>query len=51
MARKNPAAEDIISHLEALALARSGRLHEARRMSAIPVEIAQRKGPPSVVDT
>ena len=44
VARKSPAAEDIISHLEALALARSGRLHEARRMSAVPVEIAQRSG-------
>ncbi|MBA2356009.1 MAG: hypothetical protein H0V80_15265, partial [Acidobacteria bacterium] len=44
VARKSPAAEDIISHLEALALARSGRLHEARRMSAVAVEIAQRSG-------
>ena len=42
--RKSPAAADIISHVEALALARSGRLHEARRMSAVPVEIAQRSG-------
>jgi eukaryotic-like serine/threonine-protein kinase len=44
VARKSPATEDIISHLEALALARSGRLHEARRMSAVPVDIAQRSG-------
>ena len=44
IARKSPAAADIISHLEALALARSGRLHEARRMSAVPVEIAQQSG-------
>jgi tetratricopeptide (TPR) repeat protein len=44
VARKNPAAEDIISHLEALALARAGRLQEARRTSAGPVEIAQRSG-------
>ena len=43
-ARKNPAAEDITSHFEALALARSGRLHEARRMSPVAVEIAQRSG-------
>ena len=43
-ARKSPATEDIISHLEALALARSGRLQDARRMSAVPVEIAQRSG-------
>ena len=44
VARKNPAAEDMISHVEALALARSGRLQDARRMSAIAVEIAQRSG-------
>ena len=43
-ARKSPDVEDIISHLEALALARSGRLQDARRMSAVPVEIAQRSG-------
>jgi tetratricopeptide (TPR) repeat protein len=44
VAKKTPAAEDIISHLEALALARYGRLQDARRMSAVPVEIAQRSG-------
>ena len=44
LARKSPAAEDLISHVEALALARSGRLQDARRMSAVPVEIAQRSG-------
>ena len=43
LARKGP-LEDIVSHLEALALARSGRLQDARRMSAVPVEIAQRSG-------
>ena len=43
-ARKNPGLEDMISHLETLALARSGRLQDARRMSAVPVEIAQRAG-------
>jgi serine/threonine protein kinase/tetratricopeptide (TPR) repeat protein len=43
-ARKSPGLEDIISHLEALALARSGRLQDARRMSAVPVEIAQQAG-------
>ncbi len=42
VARKTPGLEDLIPHLEALALARSGRLQDARRMSAIPVEIAQR---------
>ena len=44
VARKSPATEDIISHLEALALARSGRLQDARRMAAVAVEIAQRSG-------
>ena len=43
-ARKIPALEDTISHLEALALARSGRLQDARQSSAVPVEIAQRSG-------
>ena len=43
-ARKYPGLEDLIPHLEALALARSGRLQEARRMSAVPVEVAQRSG-------
>ena len=36
--------EDMIDHIEALALARSGRLQDARQMSAVPVEIAQRLG-------
>ena len=44
LARKSPSTEDIISHLEALALARSGRLQDARRMSAVAVEIAQQSG-------
>jgi tetratricopeptide (TPR) repeat protein len=43
-ARKSPAEEDNISHLEALVLARSGRLREARRSSAVAVEIAARAG-------
>ena len=43
-ARKIPLLEDTISHLEALALARSGRLQDARQLSAVPVEIAQRSG-------
>ena len=43
-ARKIPLLEDTISHLEALALARVGRLQDARRISAVPVEIAQRSG-------
>ena len=36
-ARKSPATEDTISHIEALALARSGRLQDARRMAAVAV--------------
>ena len=43
-ARKDPGLEDLIPHLEALALARSGRLQDARRVSAVPVQIAQRSG-------
>jgi tetratricopeptide (TPR) repeat protein len=43
-ARKVPLLEDSILHLEALALARSGRVQAARQMSALPVEIAQRSG-------
>jgi tetratricopeptide (TPR) repeat protein len=43
-ARNSPGVEDIISHLETLALARSARLQDARRMSAVPVEIAQQSG-------
>jgi len=43
-ARTSPTWEDLIPHLEALALARSGRLQDARRMSAVPVEIAQQSG-------
>ena len=44
VARKSPAEEDNISHLEALALARSGQLRDARRTSAVAVEIARRAG-------
>jgi serine/threonine protein kinase/tetratricopeptide (TPR) repeat protein len=43
-ARKSPATEDAISHIEALALARSGQLQDARRMAAGAVEIAQKSG-------
>jgi tetratricopeptide (TPR) repeat protein/predicted Ser/Thr protein kinase len=43
-ARKGPGLEDMISHLEALALARSGRLQDARRTSALPVEVARQSG-------
>ena len=43
-ARKSPATEESISHVEALALARSGQLQEARRMAAVAVQIAQKSG-------
>ena len=43
-ARKSPATEDTISHIEALALARSGQLLDARRMAAVAVQIAQKSG-------
>ncbi len=43
-AKKSPATEDSISHLEALALARSGQLQEARRMAGVAVQIAQKSG-------
>src|SRR5262245_17000339 len=43
-AARSPGSADLISHLEALAVARSGRLRDARRMSAVPVEIAQQSG-------
>ena len=36
--------EDWMSHLEALTLARSGRLQEARRMSHLAVDLAQQAG-------
>jgi tetratricopeptide (TPR) repeat protein len=44
LARKSPTSEDLISHVEALATARFGRLQDARRRSAVPVEIALRSG-------
>jgi tetratricopeptide (TPR) repeat protein len=43
-ARKSPGTEDIISHTEALALARSGQLQEARRMAAVAVQVSQKSG-------
>ena len=39
-----PDLEDFIPHLEALALARVGRLQDARRTAVVPVAIAQRSG-------
>jgi tetratricopeptide (TPR) repeat protein/predicted Ser/Thr protein kinase len=43
-ARKSPELVDRMPHLEALTLARSGRLHDARRMSAALLDIAQQSG-------
>jgi tetratricopeptide (TPR) repeat protein len=44
VARGKPRSEDMTSHVEALVLARSGRLQEARRTSAIAVDISERSG-------
>ncbi len=44
LARTTRATEDTIAHVEALALARAGRLQEARRMSTVAVDIAQQSG-------
>jgi serine/threonine protein kinase/tetratricopeptide (TPR) repeat protein len=43
-ARKSPATEDIISHIEALALARSGQLQAAGQIAVVHVQIAQKAG-------
>ena len=44
LARGKRPTEDMISHVEALVLARSGRLQDARRTSAIAVDISERSG-------
>jgi eukaryotic-like serine/threonine-protein kinase len=44
LAREKLATQDMISHIEALVLARSGRLQEARQRSAVAVDIAQKAG-------
>jgi serine/threonine protein kinase/tetratricopeptide (TPR) repeat protein len=44
LARAKPFTQDMVSHLEALELARSGRLQEARRASAVAVGIATQRG-------
>jgi eukaryotic-like serine/threonine-protein kinase len=43
-AKKSPVTEEGISHVEALALARSGQLREASRIAAVAVQIAQKSG-------
>ncbi len=43
-ARQSPRDQDNMSHLDALVMARSGQLQEARRTSTVAVEIAQRLG-------
>jgi eukaryotic-like serine/threonine-protein kinase len=44
LARERPSSEDMMSHVEALALARSGRLQKAARTSTVAVDIARRSG-------
>ena len=44
LAREKLATQDMISHIEALVLARSGRLQEARQTSAVAVDIARKAG-------
>jgi serine/threonine protein kinase/Tfp pilus assembly protein PilF len=44
LAREDRSMEDLISHVEALALARAGRLQDARRTSAVAVDIARKAG-------
>jgi serine/threonine protein kinase len=44
LARGLRGTEDMIAHVEALALARAGRLRDARRTSAVAVDIAQKAG-------
>jgi hypothetical protein len=44
LGRATRSTEDMISHLEALVLARSGRLQDARRTSAAAIDIAKEAG-------
>src|SRR6185503_11339356 len=44
LAKEKRFTEDMMSHMEALVLARSGRLQDARRTSAVAVAIAQQGG-------
>jgi len=44
LAKGKRGTEDVMSHVEALALARSGRLREARLTAAAAVDIAQKAG-------
>ena len=44
LARAKPSTQDMMSHLEALELARRGRLQDARRASAVAVGIATQRG-------
>ena len=44
LARGKRPTSDMISHVEALVLARTGRLQDARRTSAIAVDISERSG-------
>jgi Tfp pilus assembly protein PilF len=44
LARTTRGMEDTMAHVEALALARAGKLQEARRMSTVAVDIAKQSG-------
>ena len=44
LARGKASSEEMMSHVEAMALARAGRLQEAARHSAIAVDVARRSG-------
>jgi tetratricopeptide (TPR) repeat protein/predicted Ser/Thr protein kinase len=44
LARTRLSTQDMMSHIEALALARSGRLQEARQTAAVAVDIAVKAG-------
>jgi tetratricopeptide (TPR) repeat protein len=44
LAREKPSTEDMMAHVDALALARSARLQDAARSSAVAVDIALRSG-------
>jgi tetratricopeptide (TPR) repeat protein len=44
IAKQNARDEDTVAHLEAMRMARAGRLRDARQTAAIAVEISQRAG-------
>ena len=44
LAKGRPQLEDMMAHVDALALARSGRLQDAKRTAAVAVDIARQSG-------